>query len=182
VISGFGHEEITMSDREQSGSAPAQPRTHEALSRRDVLFGAGAVASLAVAGAAFAADDKDSHHEHHYTTGTANKKHPALVAAAYDCIAKGEACLSHCLETFRAGDTTMADCASSVEQMIPVCQALAHLAVRDSKHLPALARACVAVCEDCEKQCREHAEHQEECKAAADACAKLVKEAKLVAA
>lgn len=171
-----------MSDRDQANRTSPESRAHGAFSRRDVLVGAGAIASLAVAGAAVAADDEMSHHEHHYTTGVANKKHPALVAAAYECIARGEACLSHCFETFRAGDTKMADCATAVEQMMPVCTALAHLAIRDSKHLPALARACVAVCEDCEKQCREHAEHQKECKAAAEACAALLKEAKLVAA
>ncbi len=174
-----------MSDREQMIPVTEEAKTPDGFSRRDVLFGAGAVASLAVTRAAFAADEKSSdheHHEHHYTTGVANKKHPALVTAAYDCIAKGEACLSHCLETFRAGDTTMAECASSVEQMLPVCAAIAHLATRDSKHLAALARACIGLCEDCEKACREHAEHQAECKAAADACAKLVEEAKRVAA
>lgn len=165
-------------------SADASPHTslpNAALRRRELLVGAGALAGVAVAGAARAAEHGGHQGQHGYSAGVANKKHPELVGAAYDCIAKGEACLSHCMETFRAGDTTMAECATSVETMLPVCEALAHLAVRDSKHLPALAGACAAVCEDCEKACREHAEHQPECKAAADACQKLAAAAKKLA-
>lgn len=160
----------------------AVPPSSPSLRRRDVLAGAAALATIAVAGGARAAEETGHHGKHDYTPGVANKKHPALVAAGWDCIAKAQACLSHCMETFQAGDTTMAECAASVESMLPVCEALVHLALRDAKRLPLLARACVAVCEDCEKVCREHAEHQEECKACADACEKLAAEAKKIAA
>lgn len=170
-----------MSPTDRFASDPSPETTAPALRRRDVLVGAGALASLAAAGAARAAEETGHHGAHAYTPGVANKKHPELVAAAWDCIAKGEACLSHCMETFVAGDTTMAECAASVESMLPVCGALVKLAVRDSKQLPLLARACAALCEDCEKACREHADHQQECKAAADACKKLAAEAKKIA-
>jgi Cys-rich four helix bundle protein (predicted Tat secretion target) len=164
-------------------SRPSDPGS--AFGRRELLVGAGALGVLAAARSALASEGAG--HEGHsspsrYTPGVANKRHPALLAATWDCIAKGEACLSHCMETFAAGDTTMAECAASVDTMLPVCNALAHLAVRDSKHLPAIARACNDVCADCEKACREHAEHQPECKAAADACQRLQAElAKFVA-
>lgn len=112
------------------------------------------------------------------TEAKAYKKHAAAVAAAEKCLETGRACLSHCFETFVDGDTTMAKCALSVEQMLHVCDAFASLAAHDSKRLGAMTRVCVGTCEDCEQECRVHEEHQAECKACADACAALVKEAR----
>ena len=146
------------------------------VSRRGMLSGAVGVAGALLAGRAVAAEEKGGH-EHggkHYTPGVRNKKHADLVAAVNTCTAKGEACLSHCMETFREGDTTMAECADSVQQMLPVCRAMSSLGVYDSPHLKDLARACMGVCTDCEKVCREHAEHQKECKECADACADVI--------
>jgi len=119
---------------------------------------------------------------HKYTDAQAYKKHKALTEAANACSTKGEICISHCLETFLTGDTTMAECAYAVQQMLPVCAAMAQLSAYDSKHLGAMAKACIGVCEDCEKECRVHEEHQPECRDCADACAALIKEAKKVLA
>ena len=142
------------------------------------------MATALFAGRALAAEDKAGH-EHgdsHYTPGVRNKKHMALVAAVNTCIAKGEACLSHCMETFVQGDTTMGACADAVQQMLPVCRAMSSLGVYDSKHLPDLAKVCMGVCTDCEKVCREHAEHQKECKECAEACAAVIAECKKIVA
>jgi Cys-rich four helix bundle protein (predicted Tat secretion target) len=150
------------------------------VTRRRVLAGAGGLAAALLAGRALAAGDEAAH-EHggkHYSPGVRNKKHAALAAAVSTCITKGEACLSHCMETFVQGDTTMGKCADAVQQMLPVCRAMSSLAVYDSKHLPDLARACKGVCTDCEKVCRDHAEHQQECKDCADACAAVIVECK----
>jgi Cys-rich four helix bundle protein (predicted Tat secretion target) len=147
----------------------------ESISRRDVLVGVGA-ASLAAAGVAIAGTETKSHGK--YFEAKAAKKHPALNTALDACITKGQACISHCMETFALGDTTMAACASAVQQMLPVCTATSYLAIYDSKRLEEMAQACVAVCEDCEKECRVHEEHQPECRACADACAAVIKEAK----
>jgi Cys-rich four helix bundle protein (predicted Tat secretion target) len=153
------------------------PVAEVTLSRRHVLSGAAAAAGILLAGRAMAADEHAGHGDGaHYTPGVRNKKHPELVAAVNACLVKGEACLSHCMETFVQGDTTMAECADAVQQMIPVCRAMASLVVYDSKHLEDLARACMGVCTDCEKVCREHAEHQKECKECADACAAVIKQ------
>ena len=154
--------------------------SHVPVSRRRMLSGAAGAAGLLLAGRAMAADEKGGH-EHggkHYTPGVRNKKHADLVAAVNACTAKGEACLSHCMETFVQGDTTMAECADAVQQMLPVCRAVSSLGMYDSPHLKDLARACMGVCTDCEKVCREHAEHQKECKDCADACAAVIKECK----
>ena len=148
------------------------------ISRRDFLVASGAAATVMSAGGAVYADPMESHKEHKYFEAKAYKKHAALVAATENCVSKGQACLSHCMETFVAGDTTMAECAAAVQQMLPVCNATGYLAACDSKRLKEMTAACVAVCEDCEKECRVHQEHQPECRACADACAALIKEAK----
>jgi Cys-rich four helix bundle protein (predicted Tat secretion target) len=159
------------------------------LRRRDVLAGATLLvgATLAAAGAV-AAQGREGHHatgapgegggQHRYSEAKAFKKRAAVVAVANECIARGQACLSHCMETFVEGDTTMAECARAVQEMLVTCQAFAQLAANDSVVLKPVAAACVAVCEECEKQCREHGEHQPECRECADACADLVREAK----
>jgi Cys-rich four helix bundle protein (predicted Tat secretion target) len=153
--------------------------TLKGVSRRDLLIGAGVVASAAIAGTAIAGTEAEPHTmQHKYSEAVANKKHVALVAAANECIAKGQACISHCMETVLTDDTTMGKCAFAVQQMLPVCTAMAYLAAYDSKRLKPMAETCVGVCEDCEKECRVHEEHQPECRACADACAALIKEAK----
>jgi Cys-rich four helix bundle protein (predicted Tat secretion target) len=154
------------------------------LARRRVLAGAAGVATAMLAGRALAADEHAGHQhgDKRYTPGVRNKKRQALVKAAIDCTTKGDACLSHCMETFVQGDTTMGECADAVQQMLPVCRAMSQLGAYDSKHLGDLARACIGVCTDCEKVCREHAEHQKECKDCADACAALIEECKKLVA
>jgi Cys-rich four helix bundle protein (predicted Tat secretion target) len=176
-------EEIPMSNPAQSLKDPSS----QPLSRRSLVAGAGALVSFLAAtevvrgvGEARAADEAAK--DPKYTAGAANKRHSDLVRVANDCVEKAEACLSHCFETFLAGQTIMASCAAAIDEMIPVCRALAHLAVRDSKNLALLAKACIGVCESCEKECRAHADHQAECRAAADACAALLREARKVAA
>lgn len=151
----------------------------EGIRRRQLLTGAGTLAGMALAGSAWAASHED--HSGHagggaakYSEAKAAKVHKELVAAANECTRTGRVCFSHCLETFRDGDTTMADCAWAVEQMMHVCEAFSALATYDSPHLKELAAVCAKVCEDCEKECRVHEKHQQECKDCADACGVLI--------
>jgi Cys-rich four helix bundle protein (predicted Tat secretion target) len=159
------------------------------LRRRQVLMGATLLAGATLSAAGRAAASEEDKHEGHHATGAAGAKHryteakafkkrAAVVAVANECIARGQACLSHCMETFVQGDTTMAECARAVQEMLATCQAFAQLAANDSVVLKPMSQACIAVCEECEKQCRVHEDHQPECKACADACADLVREAK----
>jgi len=162
-------------------------RARGSISRRQILLGG---VGLAAAAAATGASAEDTHdHGAHapgtsgtYTEAQAHKRHAAATAAADECIETGRACLSHCLETFVADDTTMAECALAVQQMLRVCDAFAFLASQDSQVLADLARACMAVCEYCERECRVHEDHQPECKACADACADLIVETKKLVA
>ena len=161
----------------------AEATREVAINRRDLLAGAGALAGMAAAAPAFAGshDEHAGHKKASYSKARAAKAHPEIVEAVDACLRSGRICLSHCLETFREGDTTMADCAFAVEQMLQVCGATEALATYDSKHMKGMAAVCIDVCEDCEKECREHEEHQPECKDCADACAAVVKELKKLA-
>lgn len=130
------------------------------IGRRELVAGGVAVAAgLALGeGVAVAADAKTS----------------ALNQAALGCVEAGELCLEHCLAMFRAGDTSLGECASAVADMLPVCQGLARLAASGSKRLAAYAAACQQICEDCEAACRKHEAHHAPCKACAEACAKVI--------
>ena len=131
------------------------------MNRRELLVGAGA---LALAATAHAAPPKDKPAE----------GGGALGDAAVDCQKKAEACLTHCLNMFAAGDTSMAACAAAVRETIATSAALATLAAAGSKHAKALAKVCADVCKDCEAECRKHQAKMPVCRECADACAKMI--------
>jgi Cys-rich four helix bundle protein (predicted Tat secretion target) len=105
----------------------------------------------------------------HHHTGD-----PALLEAAQGCIAKGEACLAHCLAMSASGDTSMGGCGKAAHEMQAVMQGLAAAAASGSKHLPALAKVALEFCKDCEAECRKHADKHAVCKDCMDACAKTI--------
>lgn len=98
----------------------------------------------------------------------------ALADAAYACIAKGQACLSHCIAMLAGGDTMMAGCAPAVHDMHAVMPGLAAAASSGSRHIKELARVAMEFCKDCEAECRKHAAMHAVCKECADACAKTI--------
>lgn len=142
--------------------------------RRDILTASGvfAVAAVAASGPARAQSG------HMHTMAGAMHKNNDLTTAAMDCLRKGNECLAHCLMLFQAKDTTVADCAVQVNQMLPMCDALAKLAMADSKYLKQHAKLCIDVCTDCEKECRKHEKTHPECKACADSCSDCIKACK----
>ena len=106
----------------------------------------------------------------------------ALIAAAGDCVAKGNACLAHCLVLLGEGDKSLADCAKSVNQMLPLCGALQTLAAQGSQYVVGLAKVALESCSECEKACRKHADKHTECKACMEACVECAKQCKAVLA
>jgi Cys-rich four helix bundle protein (predicted Tat secretion target) len=136
------------------------------FTRRDVLLGIGALASAGYAGAAISAMPGHDHSKH-------APQLPDLLDAANECVDKGQRCITHCLVSFREGDTSLAVCASKVHEMQAVCNAFSYLLAANSEYVKAYAPICEKVCTDCEKECLKHKEHIE-CKACADACANLV--------
>jgi len=159
-----------------------------AMHRRELFSAAGAVVVAAAVTPAFAADgqgaaehgDHSAHGAHDHGTGAG--LNGTLVAAATHCTHTGLACINHCLDSFAAGDTAMARCARTVDQMLSVCGTLAKLASTGSPHLAAMAKVALAVCLECEQECRKHADQHAVCKACAEACAACAVECRKVAA
>ena len=136
--------------------------------RRDFLVAAGslALATATISKTAIASDAK--HHHHHGPSNT------DLVKTSSGCTASGNACIAHCLILLGNGDSEMAECAKSVQLMMPMCEAVGYHAAADSKHLKAMVKICQNVCDDCEKACREHEDKHAECKACANSCSDMI--------
>jgi len=148
------------------------------MERREALAGIGALAAMTLAATAQAADHQ---HDHHHDHAQANPRLP-LVRTAADCIRTGEACLDHCFTLLGKGDTEMAACARSVNELLAVCAALQRLATANSRFLASYARVAGEICENCEKECRKHEKKHVQCKDCAEACAACLKECRGIAA
>jgi Cys-rich four helix bundle protein (predicted Tat secretion target) len=148
------------------------------MNRRELLLGGMALAGAALVGNAQAEEHKHDMHEHHH----AAPGNAALAASASDCIQKGQACLSHCLVLLGEGQKEMASCAQSVNQMLALCGALQQLANQNSKQLVRLAAIAMDACNQCEEECKKHAEKHSECKVCGESCATCAKECKKLAA
>jgi len=141
--------------------------------RRNILLGLSASPATVTSNSTFASLDP-SHHNMH--------KHSSLVDSALDCLKAVQSCNDHCIELVKSGDTSIADCMSTVSEMLAACTALSQLALYQSTHLVAMAKVCIDVCEDCENECKKHEAKHAECKACADACRDCIKACKKVAA
>jgi Cys-rich four helix bundle protein (predicted Tat secretion target) len=147
-------------------------------SRRMLVKAPAALIAMGMVATARAADDDHKHHDHH----GAAAPHAALAAAAADCLVTGDACLAHCLVLLGQGDTSIAGCAASVNQMLAVCGALQKLAAQQSKLTPAMARVALDACVACEKECRKHADKHAECRACAQSCVTCIEQCRKAAA
>ena len=158
----------------QNKNSSSQPDLNSlpGLSRRELLLGLGAAATVAAAAPAMAAMPGHDHSKH-------STQQPDMLDAANACIDKGERCIAHCLVSFQEGDLELADCAAKVHEMQAICGGFSYLLAANSSYASDYAVICARVCEDCEKECRKHEEHIE-CKACAKACADVVDQIKLV--
>ena len=137
--------------------------------RRNILLGATAIAASLVTESSIASDHKHVHHKN---------KNTAIIDAALDCIKTGQACNDHCIELIKSGDTSIANCMDVLTESLAMCDALAQMASYQSSYLPEVAKICISVCEDCEKECRKHEDDHAECKACADSCKECIKACK----
>jgi Cys-rich four helix bundle protein (predicted Tat secretion target) len=137
------------------------------LSRRDVLMGLGAVATLAYAGSTLAAMPGHDHSKH-------SAQQPEALDAVNNCVDKGHRCISHCLVSWNEGDLELAACAKKVNEMNAICEGFSRLLAANSSHVHNYAKICKSVCTECAKECREHDQHIE-CRECAEACESLVK-------
>lgn len=153
------------------------------LTRRNLIAGAGALGAGMILASTHVAEAQQQAHNHHPPLGAAKgPKHQKLMAAAMECINVGSVCRNHCITSLGMGDMTLKACLQVVLTMLPLCDALGHLASLDSPLLPNLAKVCIEACEACEKECRKHEKHHWECRICADACARCIKECKALLA
>jgi Cys-rich four helix bundle protein (predicted Tat secretion target) len=147
------------------------------MDRRDALFGTGLLALSALAtmerASAQESAPAETPHSHHGS---------ALADAAGDCMSKGQVCVSHCIGLLGKGNKDLAACATSVSQMLSLCSALQQLANQNSRYLPALARVALDACNDCEAECKKHADKHEPCKACMESCRACANECRAVLA
>ena len=146
-------------------------QTTDGISRRNVLLGLGAAATMAYTGTASAAM-KGHDHSKHSTQLT------DLMDAVNACNDKGRRCIAHCMVSFTEGDVELADCASKVQEMLSVCGGFSYLVASNSSYIKDYARVCEKVCTDCAKECKKHEKHIE-CDACAKACDDIVDAIKL---
>ncbi len=146
------------------------------FTRRDLLKGAVVATAAMATGASSSVMGSSHEHMHHGNPNT------GLVDTALDCVKTGQACLDHCIDLFKMGDTSVADCADKVTEMLAMCNALSQMASYQSKHLAAVAKVCAAVCKDCKKACDKHADKHEACKACAESCEECIKACEKIAA
>lgn len=139
------------------------------MDRRHFAAVAGTVAAFA-SGREVLAQSEHAGHVGGHAGAHGGGKYQDLAQASAHCVMTGQNCLRHCLETFAAGDTTLAACARSVRELIAVTAALQDLATADSTYVPAMSRVVETICLGCEKECRKHADHHATCRACADAC------------
>jgi Cys-rich four helix bundle protein (predicted Tat secretion target) len=145
------------------------------MQRRNFVQG-GAVAALAVAAEmAVAQPQQPMDHSKHMHNGNPQG---GLAHTAAECVLAGQACIAHCLILLGNGDTSVGECAKSVNQMLAVCGALQSLASQQSKYTAGIARVAYDLCLACEKECRKHEDKHAECKNCANACAACAKDCK----
>lgn len=146
---------------------------NELKSKRNLLKGLLATAAVATAAPALA---KEDHSHHHHQMSKINK---ALVDIANQCAQHGDECIDHCIDLFKSGDTTVARCAETVNEMIVMCNALAKMGTYQSEQLVAVAKICIDVCELCAEECGKHTKHAQ-CKACEESCLACIKECKKI--
>ena len=151
--------------------SPAKEGTYM-LDRRDLLTaGVGLVAFASVARAADEAAQKPA-------AGGSSEGQQALAKAVAQCITAGNACLDHCLTLLGSGDTSLAECAKSVPDMLAVCNATEVLVTSKAGYVKSAVQLCIEACTDCERACRKHEDHHAICKTCAEACAATIKAAR----
>jgi Cys-rich four helix bundle protein (predicted Tat secretion target) len=151
------------------------------INRREVLLvGAGAVVAKTLAVTTACARSGRSTPTSIPSTTAAGDANTILAAAAHTCCGTGRNCLQHCLNMLARGDTSLAETAQSVHEMIAVCEGTATLAAAGSDHLALAARLCEAVCQSVVDAHTASGAQHEACLACVDACRHTIKAARAI--
>lgn len=145
------------------------------FSRRNLLKGFVAASTASVVSSSVIAKENGKHIHHVNENNT-------LIDTAHDCIKTGQLCLDHCIDLFKQGDNSVADCADKVTEMLAMCTALSQMAAYQSSHLKELVKVCIDVCKDCKKACEKHADKHMACEACAESCEECISACEKIAA
>jgi Cys-rich four helix bundle protein (predicted Tat secretion target) len=146
------------------------------MDRREFFVAAGTAAAVASTSQAFAQAMMGGETEEMHPP-----KYKALEKTSIECVATGNDCLRHCFGMYKMKDTSMAECADSVFQLVAACESLAALAAVNSEHTGHLAKVVEMVCNDCKKECDKFPKIAV-CKTCGDACNSCAEECRKVAA
>lgn len=138
--------------------------------RRNLLKGIGLTTAALGTGLAFKANAEMVDHSMMHHDIPIDPSLEELMDYQLECIKMGEICNQHCMHMFQMGDTTLADCSISVQELVAACNVVLKLASFNSSHLNDFIRASIKVCETCEEECKKHAEKHIQCKDCAEAC------------
>ncbi|WP_088006474.1 four-helix bundle copper-binding protein [Indiicoccus explosivorum] len=105
--------------------------------------------------------------------------HQELIQALHDCAAACNYCFDQCLKEDNV--KMMAECIRLDRECADTCAFTEQAAMRDSSHLPQLAKFCADVCEACGDECEKHADKHEHCRRCAEACRKCAEACRNVA-
>lgn len=156
------------------------------MDRRNFVKATAASAGTFIMGAALADDHK--HHEHgkkiEIKDGISKKSAKKLIETTEDCIEKGRACLNHCTRELAKGNTMMAKCNSTIQDMLAACEALNTLAHSNTLNKAAFkkfAASCSEICKICHDECKKHAKMHDECEECMESCKDCIEACKDIA-
>lgn len=138
-------------------------------SRRDLLKGLGMASAALGAGLSLSVNAGTVDHSKMNHQIPIDMKLEELIDTFLECIKMGEICNQHCMHMFQMGDTTLADCSISVQELIAASTAVLKFTANNSSHLNSFLEATIKVCETCEDECIKHEKHIQ-CKDCAVAC------------
>jgi len=138
-------------------------------SRRNLLKGFGIASAALGTGLSLNANAVTVDHSKMNHQIPIDMKLEELIDTFLECIKMGEICNQHCMHMFQMGDTTLADCSISVQELIAASTAVLKFTANNSMHLNAFLEVAIKVCETCEEECIKHDKHIQ-CKDCAEAC------------
>lgn len=138
-------------------------------SRRNLLKGLGIASAALGTGLSLNANAVTVDHSKMNHQIPIDMKLEELIDTFLECIKMGEICNQHCMHMFQMGDTTLADCSISVQELIAASTAVLKFTANNSMHLNAFLEVAIKVCETCEEECNKHDKHIQ-CKDCAEAC------------
>lgn len=138
-------------------------------SRRDLLKGLGMVSAVIGTGLSLKANAVIVDHSKMNHQIPIDVKLEELIDTLLECIKMGEICNQHCMHMFQMGDTTLAACSISVQELIAASTATIKFAANNSRHLDDFLEVTIKVCETCEDECLKHDKYIQ-CKDCAEAC------------